>query len=63
MSAEPMSKSDIEHRIAALRKRVDIHMVVGDGGTVNALRDEIGILYGQLELIDKQERESREKRG
>lgn len=63
MSTETMNKSDIEHRIAALRKRIDICMAVGSGDEVNRLREEIGILYGHLEQIDKQEREAREERG
>ncbi len=63
MTTETINESDIEHRITALRKRIDICMAVGNGDEVNRLRDEIGILYRQIQLINKLEREAREERG
>jgi hypothetical protein len=60
MTTEPTSKTDIEHRIAALRKRIDLNLSVGNGDSANELREEIGSLYRQIELINKREREARE---
>jgi hypothetical protein len=54
MTTETMNERDIEHRIAALRKRIDLCMAVGGGDEVNRLRDEIGNLYRQLEHINEQ---------
>ena len=62
-STETMNETDVERRISALRKLIDVHMAVGAGDEVNKLRDEIGACYRLLENINKPERQAREERG
>ena len=45
---ETMNARDIEARIGALRKKIDIHLSVGDGDEANKIRDEIGACYRLL---------------